>query len=538
MKIKLIHIVIILYPYLTFCQDTTFIAKHSFPTPVRNVFTAKSSIYVKTGDGLYKLDGSKWQLQNIKFSKSYVFYNLGFVESDYLPGNYTFKTNTMSYLIPMKSSISASKADLDDRFFVSFGGALFEYSINPHFSHFYKDFSIRNIFIEDGLKIISTYSGIFINDSIQVTEPGHANGYLSKVRGKYYLSSDHLYEFNQPAGFKKILSGDNVFAGYSRKLVEYRNKVYSLNTKSVNRVDSGFELVPIHQGFEYYDMEMVGDKLLFCTQTGEVFVFDGQVVKLLLKFKTRVRDIYQFKNTVYFSTEEGAYTIQGLDPATIHMISKTPFTVMVLVDALRNTWISTENGLYILPDREKEPILYVKDMEFNRGALTLHNDTIYAGSISGFYVIDCYHTVKSFLPLYQNRKQADLTEKRKTWVLFGSCFFVLLALLGFAYHSYKRRNARLVIPLKEAVSVINLENIAEAIRANNIMTVDGLAEFYQTNTVQLNRQFKAFNTTPGRFMKTVKINYARELLKNKVPLEEVVSKVGYSAVYIKKEMQS
>ena len=64
-----------------------------------------------------------------------------------------------------------------------------------------------------------------------------------------------------------------------------------------------------------------------------------------------------------------------------------------------------------------------------------------------------------------------------------------------------------------------------------------LAEFYQTNTVQLNRQFKTFDTTPGKFMKTVKINYARELLKNKVPMEEVVSKLGYSASFIRKELQ-
>ena len=69
------------------------------------------------------------------------------------------------------------------------------------------------------------------------------------------------------------------------------------------------------------------------------------------------------------------------------------------------------------------------------------------------------------------------------------------------------------------------------------MTVENLAEYYQTNTVQLNRQFKTFDTTPGKFMKIVKINYARELLKNKVPMDEVVGKVGYSASFIRKELQ-
>jgi AraC-like DNA-binding protein len=514
------------------------VAKHSFPTPVRNVFTANNSVYVKTGDGLYKLEGSKWDLQKIKFEKSYVFFNNGFVETDYFPESHIFDVASMAYLIPLKSTLSASKADLGDRLFVSVGGSLFEYSINKNYSHFYADHSIRNIYLEKGFKFVSTYSGIFINDTIKITDPGYSNGYFSKIRGKYYLSSDHLYEFRKPAAFNQIVSGDNVFAGYSRKLAEFRNEIYSLNTKSVNRVDSNFDLLPIHQGFEYYDMEIVGDKLLFCTQTGEVFVYDGQNVQLLLKLKTRIRDIYQFKNTVYLSSEEGVYSVEGLDPGTLKLFVKTPFTVMVMVDALRNTWISTENGLYLLPDLKKDPILYIKDVEFNRAALTLYNDSIYAGSISGLYVIDCYHAVKNFLPLYFNKKQTDITEKRKKWGLIGSGLFILFAGLGFSFWSYKKRKAGLIIPHKETAPGLTLEHIAEAIRTHNIMTVEGLAEFYKTNTVQLNRQFKAFDTTPGKFMKAVKINYARELLKNKVPMEEVVSKLGYSASFIRKELQS
>ena len=69
------------------------------------------------------------------------------------------------------------------------------------------------------------------------------------------------------------------------------------------------------------------------------------------------------------------------------------------------------------------------------------------------------------------------------------------------------------------------------------MTVEGLAEFYKTNTVQLNRQFKAFDTTPGKFMKAVKIEYAREMLNNKVSIEEVVAKTGYSAGFIRSELK-
>ncbi|HLO81866.1 MAG TPA: hypothetical protein VK166_12950 [Chitinophagaceae bacterium] len=473
----------------------------------------------------------------MKFSKTYVLYDKGFFEADYLPNQYLYNADPISYLIPQKSITNASKADLGDRLFISAGGSLFEYAVNNNYRHYYEGVSIRDIYLEDGLKLISSYSGIFINDTLRSGQPGYSNGYLRKIRNRYFLSADPLYEFLPPAEFRKIASGVNVFAGYSRKLVEYRNNIYSLNTKSVNRLDSSFNLQPIHQGYEYYDMEVVGDQLLFCTQTGEVFVFDGQSVKQLLKLKTRIRDIYYFKNTVYLSSDEGVFTIEGLNPVTLSHFAKTPFSVMVLVDALRNTWISTENGMFLMPDLKKELIPYIEGVEFNRGALTLYNDTVYAGSISGLYVIDCYHVVKSFLPLYFNKIQEDRTEQTIKWTTLGALLVVLVAGSGLAYRAYKIRRGKLVIPQKEATPTLTVDHIAEAIRTHNIMTVEGLAEYYKTNTVQLNRQFKTFDTTPGKFMKTIKINYARELLKKQVPMEEVVAKVGYTAGFIKKELK-
>jgi AraC-like DNA-binding protein len=520
-----------------FCQDTVFVAKHFFSTPVRNVLKVNEDLFVKTGDGLYKLDGKRWELQKMKFEKGYLFYDKGFIEADYLPDKYVFNAKPMAYLIPQKSIDNASKADLGSRLFVATGGSLFEYFINNNYWHGYEGASVRDIFLEDGLKVISTYSGIFVNDSIKLKDPNYSNGYLQKIGNRYFLSSDNLYEFKPPAELRKIPSGVNVFAGYSRKLMEFRNNLYALNTKSVNRMDTAFNLMPVHQGYEYYDMEVVGDRLLFCTQSGEVFAYDGNKVQLLVKLDTRIRDIYAFKNTIYLSSDKGVYTIEGLDPKTLSTFQETPFTVMVLVDALRNTWISTENGLYLLPDKKKDPILYIKDIEFNRGALTLRNDSIWVGSITGLYVIDCYDVVKSFLPVYFNRIKADQTQQIIRWAIYFLAIVVVFAGSAFVYREYQKRNAKFTLPQKEIGPALTLEQVAEDIRTNNIMTVEGLAEFYKTNTVQLNRQFKAFDTTPGKFMKAVKIEYAREMLDNKVSIEDVVSKIGYSASFIKSELK-
>jgi AraC-like DNA-binding protein len=521
-------------------QDTVFVNKHVFPTPVRNVLSVNNVVYAKTGDGLYKRTGQEWKREPIEFSKPFVYYDNGWVEEDFLPQRYSFDPASMAHLIPQDALMSASKADAGNGFFVSVGGSLFEYTVNKHYRHVMGNRSIRNVYVEPGLKMVSTYTGIFINDSLRAKEPPfYSNGYFCRIDGKIYLCADHLYAFVPPDRFQDISTGYNLFSGYSRKLVDFNGVTYSLNTKSVNRFDSLRELEPIHQGFEYFDLEVFGNNLLFCTQTGEVFSYDGRETSIVMKLRSRIRDVYVFKNIVYLSSDEGVFTFNGKDSTSVKQIANTPFAVMTIVDPQRNTWISTENGLFVLPDQKTELIPFIPDVEFNRAALTLYNDSIYAGSISGLYVFDSYNVRKSFLPVYYNKKTEDDSRARIRlifWVLAATA--LLMTLSGGFWWNWRRKQAALVIHQKEPTKTFSLEQVAEAIRSYGIMTVEALAEHYQTNTVQLNRQFKAFGTTPGRFMKQVKLNYARELLQQKVPIDEVALKVGYSPQFIRKELQA
>lgn len=516
-------------------QDTIFVAKHLFPEKVRNVFENGNELYVKTGDGLYKRENNKWELQDTKFQKAFVFYNKGFFEADYIPNPFIFDARSMATLIPQRSLVNGTLARVDDHLFVSVGGSLFEYAINNYYKHYYQECSIRDIYIEKNLKVISTYSGIFINDTIKAVSPSYSNGCFTKIKGNYYLSADSLYLYTSPNTFKSDPSGTNLFAGYSRKLIEYQTNIFALNTKSVNQFDSSFGLRPIHQGFEYYDIETVDSLLLFCTGTGEVFQFDGQKSQMLCKLNTRIRDIYSYSNTLYFSTDEGVYTLQNRQANTLKMLFPLKLSVMVIIDLQNNTWIATENGLFVLPDKGQEPIEFIKGVEFNRGALTCFGDEIYAGSIEGLYVINIYAVVKNFLPLYLNKKSLDESAFQLRMLVIGSLTVALLLLAGYIVYKRRRKISFATTQMKDEPA-FTLEKIGEDIRTHNIMTVEGLAEHYKTNTVQLNRQFKTFDTTPGKFLKKTKLSLASELLKNGVPMEDVVAKTGYSVGYLKKEL--
>lgn len=84
---------------------------------------------------------------------------------------------------------------------------------------------------------------------------------------------------------------------------------------------------------------------------------------------------------------------------------------------------------------------------------------------------------------------------------------------------------------------LGLADIERDILEQNIQTVDGLADHLHTNTVQLNRIFKSFNTTPGKFLKSVKMKLARQMLRDGKTMQDVVSVTGYSAQLIKTELK-
>jgi AraC-like DNA-binding protein len=109
-------------------------------------------------------------------------------------------------------------------------------------------------------------------------------------------------------------------------------------------------------------------------------------------------------------------------------------------------------------------------------------------------------------------------------------------LLGFwLYRQIQKRN-QIEINAKPESNKLGLEQIKVDIIAHKLISVEALALHYQTNTVQLNRKFKQLGTTPGKFLKKVKISWAKTLLKNGIDIEEVSKTVGYSPKFLSSEI--
>ncbi|MFC3878890.1 helix-turn-helix domain-containing protein [Algoriphagus namhaensis] len=534
---KIISIYLLLNVFSnSFGQDTLFVAKHHFESAVQNVFDANGAIYAKTVSGLYQFrDEGDWEPIDLQFSKPYVFYNENFYESDFIPKVELFDADPMKELIPLKGSFIATAAATGSRLFVAIGSALFEYEIRRHYSKSYHTLSIRDIYIEDSLKVVSTYSGIYVNDTLRPELPEYSNGPLQKIGNRFFLSWDDLAEFFPPDSLQAIPSGTSLFAGKARKLISLNEELYALNTKSVSKVNSEFSLEPIHQGLDYLDLESFGTSLIFSTSQGISFHWTNGMVDTLAVLPSRIKDIYTEGANIFLASDAGVYSLRGIDPSTLEQISTTKNNVMTQIDDLGNFWIASENGLFVLTSEYPEPIPIITGVEFNREALLLKNHILYVGAVNGLYELDTYELAKSYIP----NKISSLSITPSAFENYGVLGLLILGFLlglGSFWLYFKKRNKIFPRDEKENESTWQLSNIEHIIRSENILTVDSLAAHFETNTVQLNRNFKKLGTTPGKFLKKIKLKEAKEYLKSGVPLEEISSKIGYSVKFLKQEL--
>ncbi|SIO26225.1 helix-turn-helix domain-containing protein [Algoriphagus halophilus] len=516
-------------------QDTVFVTKHFFASPVRNVFNVGEEVYTKTGENLYLLENNEWNPQKIQFKKAYVFYKDGFYESDFIPNTELFNASGMKDLIPQRGLFITTAALKGSRLFVASGSELFEYQIYDHYSKSYYNKSIRNIFINDSLKVISTYSGIFVNDSILLEKPGYSNGPLTVINDHFYLNSDELFQFIPPDSAVLLENATNVFAGNIRKTVQWNNLIYSQNTQSINLLGENFDLIPIHKDYEYLDLEAIPKGLLFATSEGKFLFYDGDQVSEIIDLGIRIRDIYPTENLIYLASDDGVFSLEMEDPNSLKKITNTRLNVHIEKDNLGNIWISTENGLYVISKDYPDVLPVITGVEFNRDAFFYFHDSIYVGAVDGLYTLNSVEVTKSFIPAAINKLEPTAPISLKIIIIISAC----VILLGYLIYSYlKKKNSEELNSEELKGNQLSLQVLEETIISNKINSVEGLANFLETNTVQLNRNFREFNITPGKFLKKVKLDYAKSLLNEGYPIEEVASIVGYSSRFLRKELEN
>jgi AraC-like DNA-binding protein len=523
---------------VTKANDTIFIAKHIFAEPVNNVFMAEGKVYAKAGLHIYRKDGDSWKQMAGEYNRYFVFYDNGFFEHDYFPKEYHIQDlGFMKHLIPQRALTNCTFVRDGDRFFISTGGSLFEYLVNTTYNLEMADKSFRHIYKDKDLTVYSTYGGIFSSKAggpFHLAQGlGYSNGNLLRTQYGYLIASDYLFILHPNDSISRMPIEFGVQLGKVRKAILKQDTLVIMLTNSICTYHPSNGVQTVALNHEFTDLELLQDSLLFCTSEGKLFSFYQSQTREILNLKEKVRDIFPVKEGYYLAAHNGVYFFSD-EQKKITQTFDIKRSAGIVKDNEQNLWVASDAGLFIVPQDKKIIIPFVENVEFNRGALTYYEDTIFAGSIQGLYVIDAYTVSKRTVPGAIHKVQVQ--QRRLTYG--GIALLVLLSGLTWLAVNYIRKRRRISIPVEQKPrKLVSLQEIRKEIIAHNIQTVDGLAEFLQTNTVQLNRMFKSFNTTPGKFLKKVKLDLARQMLREGKPMQEVASATGYSAQLIRTELK-
>lgn len=525
-------------PQWGYGNDTIFIARHHFDEPVNNVFLAEGRIYAKVGSHIYKRSEGQWEKMSGEYKKYFVFYSNGFYEHEYIPKEHLIEDiRYMADLIPQKALTNATAAMDGNVLFVSVGGSLYEYLINTSYSLMFADKSIRHTYKDDNLIVYSTYGAIYVNrdrgNTVVARGLKHSNGNFVRTSYGDIIASDYLFQLYQDDSISRMAVDFGLQQGKVRKAINHRDTLLLMLTNSICTYHPSTGVQTLALNHEFTDLEWVNNALVFCTAEGKLFSRQEGNITELLDLHEKLRDIFPMPDGLFLAGSTGVFFYSFKEKKITRMIDVKGAAAMV-IDMEQNLWIGSDFGLYIIPKDEQLKIPFIPNVEFNRGALTYYNDTIFAGSIHGLYLIDAYTTSKSTIPAAIHKVKVY----NRNLTIAGLVGLVVLSIGAWLTIVYIRKRRKIAVPAEaRPTKRLGLADIERDILEQNIQTVDGLADHLHTNTVQLNRIFKSFNTTPGKFLKSVKMKLARQMLRDGKTMQDVVSVTGYSAQLIKTELK-
>ncbi len=230
-------------------QDTTFVRSHAFESSVNNIDGDGKNLIVRTQNKLYVLTDGKFEeirrvnLRNGRYTWIKSQGNLSRVatyNSTLLPQNKLVAAESIRHLLPGSFHSNITKASIGNTFYLNYKGNLLEYHINNFYFIAHREKSVRSVYTDDSIRIISSYSGVFIDRDYRLftneTLPGgnYANGETFKINGTYYLCKDYLYQLKNNRWEKVPIPGnDPAFI----KMKELEQRVLFLASNRIGYID-------------------------------------------------------------------------------------------------------------------------------------------------------------------------------------------------------------------------------------------------------------------------------------------------------------
>jgi outer membrane protein assembly factor BamB len=521
--------------------DTSLLILYSRPFYYNVVKAGDGKIYAGTSNGVFRLD----EETPVKIDD-----RIGYLEIDsegkvvLNPSGIRFHHQTnFNRLLPFPTENRDEYHAGDGNYlYITSAGRMHVYDIRPY-SFRYRNHSVRSI----SENFLGTYSGIYYKNKL-LPKPvsSFTDGYIRELNGKVFMCTNGLDVFdirdiedgpsfsnyNLPGGFKYVKCTD--IKGI-RKNQEYLIAA----DNQLGLLDSGLKTVRTlytsQPGATVVLWNEYRGEAFYFSSGNQMFAYDIQKGNVTSAFKLTetILDGRVILHNCYILTSNHLYRQKGEEmPEKMIKLNRAH----TLLPIRENEFvISTDGGLYLYKIDENKLFTLIPGVEFNRRALFVKDNKIYAGGIGGLYVLDLSQ-IDQIIAYANKTLYTGNTTHFFQWIIFLSslCFIILLLFLLI----YRRRIRRMQSALDRVNGTkektrLSREEVEQFIINNlPIASLKAINSHLATNTSMVYAVLEP--EKPGDLIQKLRYEKVKELRKEGKSAKEIASYTGLSDSYIRK----
>ena len=550
MRLLLLRYILCLFGFGFFKQamgqsmrDTSLLSLISRPFFYNVVKDRKGDIYAGTTEGVYKMeettpvkmDGRRGYLRIDEAGRIAIDSN----------GVKFHKQTGMTHLLPFpEEQQNEYHAGKDEYFYITSGGRMHVYEVRPY-GYRFRNHSIRTI----SKHFIGTYSGIYYkNKLLKAPVSSFTDGYIRELNGKVFMCTHGLDVFS----LKEIESGSSDFhalpvgGGFDfapcrdiRSIYRGRQFLVASGNRLILMDSSLQKASVIFTGTDDAEIVLMNENLTYHTipfsQGNHQYIYDAVVGKVVQGIKTAqpIMDGYISDRQTFLLTadallrnraEKDEWLAQGIERAhTLKAINETEFV------------IATDVGLFLFNVPEDRLSALIPRVEFNRRALHIEDNKLYAGSINGLYILDLANLDKI---VAFNERQFKTSEGSSIPIWLIALFMLLTTGLLLLNQRYRRRIRRMETAMEQAIPAeanprISREDIEAFIAANlSNVSIKTILDHFKTSNSMVYSLLAP--QKPGGLIQELRHEKVKAMRAEGKGLTEIAEATGLSASYIRK----
>jgi hypothetical protein len=524
-------------------RDTSLISLISRPFFYNVIKDRKGVIYAGSTEGVYRMEEAT--PVRVDGRKGYLMVDEKggvVVDSNGLKYN---KQTGMSHLLPYPDeSKNEYHAGDDSYFYITAGGRMHVYEFRPY-GYRFRNHSIRTI----SANFTGTYSGIYYRERLlRPPVSPFSDGYIRELNGKVFMCAHGLDVFDMKeleagsesprplplaGGFNLAPCRDIRYLASARQyLVASGNRLVtidsSLETASVAFTGTGdSEVVMLNEDRTYAIMYFSQGNRLYVFQPDSRKVVGSTVAEQpILDGVISPQQAYLLTPEALLSIREGKTErkVEGIEKAhTLRAVSETEFV------------IATDRGLFLYNIPEDRLSTLVPQVEFNRRALHVEGNRLYAGSINGLYILDLAN-LDNIVDFHERQFPSNDRQSIPAWVI--AVFAMAVGGMGLTIHRYRSRIRRMEKRLEsmeapEPSPRLERKEIETFIEANlPNASLKTIIDHFKTNNSMVYSLLAP--QRPGELIQKLRQEKVRGMRMEGRKVGEIAEATGLSESYIRK----